>query len=67
MSILIQDREIKRLSHKLRRHFSLLENRVEAYSIENRQLSILQQNILNIQNISEELLVTLEKMQKDLK
>jgi hypothetical protein len=57
-----QKREVKRLSELLARHHSELQIRIEVYSREQRQLSVIQQNVLNVQNVSEELLVALEKI-----
>ena len=57
-----QKREIKKLSLSLSRQQTLLQNRVKVYNREARQLSIIQQNVQNVQNISEELFIALEEI-----
>ena len=62
MTLLQQKREVKTLSAKLQRQSILLQNRVEVYDREARQLSIIQQNVKNVQEISKELLLALEEI-----
>jgi len=58
-----QKREVKNLSTKLNRQTTLLQNRVDAYDREPRQLALIQQTTKNCQNLSEELLVAIEKIE----
>ena len=56
------NKEIKALKSKLDLENQRLLNKVEAYDREEKQLLLIQQNIQNIQNISEELLIEIEKI-----
>ena len=58
-----QKREVKALAEKLDQQHAKLQKRIEAYDREKRQLSIIQQNIQNIQNISKELLDSIEEIE----
>lgn len=58
-----QKREVKALAEKLEQHHTKLQKRIEAYDREKRQLSIIQQNIQNIRNISKELLDSIEEIE----
>lgn len=57
-----QKKEMKNLKAKLDIEYKKLTNRVEAYDREKRQLFLLQKNIENVQNLSEELLLSVEKI-----
>lgn len=57
-----QKQEVKKLSHTLDMEYAKLQKRVTLYDREPRQLKKLQQNITNIQNLAEELLVSIEKI-----
>jgi len=57
-----QIREVKEIAEKLDQNYSKLTKRIENFDREKRQFSIIQQNILNVQNLSKELLDSLERV-----
>jgi len=59
-----QKREVKILATKLQKHHTLLQNRVEVYDREPRQLALIQQTTQNVLNLSSELLLSLEKIKR---